>query len=469
MKVEQVKYVYFIGIGGIGMSALARYFKHRGCVVFGYDRTESPLTRRLADEGISVIYSDDHKLVPSYFSTAEDDRLVVYTPAVPGDLGLISHFKKAGHMLHKRSEVLGLISEGNFTIAVAGTHGKTTTSCMIAHLLTDSGYGCSAFLGGISSNYNTNTLFGRNNTLVVEADEYDRSFLTLHPDIAVVTSADADHLDIYGEHEQLTEAFGLFLAQVHADGKKIVREGLPFGADVYYSAREERDGSSNPTTTGDSEFVSSDRAYARHIRIEHGTYYFDYVAGDLVIADIRLGIPGRHNVENAVAAINVARFLGIGEDNIKTALSGFAGVKRRFEFIVRNQESIYIDDYAHHPAELGAFLGSVRELYPDRPLTVVFQPHLFTRTRDFMEGFAETLSAANTLLLMEIYPAREQPIPGIDSAALLDRVRISDKQLLSESGVIDYIRSNRPELLVTVGAGNIDRLVEPLKKILTDG
>src|SRR5690554_680186 len=465
MNIDQVKYVYFLGIGGIGMSALARYFRHMGCEVAGYDRTETALTRALVQEGIPVIYTDDFDLVKTEFRVADSETLIVFTPALPGDLSLLSRFREQGHILHKRAEVLGLISQGQYTIAVAGTHGKTTTSSLIAHILTDTGYGCSAFLGGISTNYNTNTLFGHNKVLVVEADEYDRSFLTLHPDIAIVTSADADHLDIYGDHTQLTESFGLFLGQVHAGGKKIVRNGLPFTADIYYSADETattpHDGATAMSTPG--------QVHARNIRIEDGSFYFDYVAPDTVIRDIRLGIPGRHNVENAVAAITAVRFLEIAEDKIRTALANFAGVKRRFEFVVRNRDTVYIDDYAHHPAELQAFLGAVRELYPDRSLTVVFQPHLFTRTRDFMDGFAEALALADTLLLMDIYPAREQPIPGIDSAALLARINLSDKQLLSEDGVINYVRTNRPRLLVTVGAGNIDRLVEPLKKQLTHG
>lgn len=449
MKMDQMKQVYFIGIGGIGMSALARYFNHIGCEVAGYDRTETPLTMQLINEGIRVIYEDDFNRVPAVFKNP--GSLIIYTPAIPKESGLLAGFKALGHELHKRSEVLGLLSQGKFTIAVAGTHGKTTTSSMIAHLLTDSGLGCSAFLGGIASNYNTNTLFGDNNLLVVEADEYDRSFLTLHPDIAIVTSADADHLDIYGDHEQLQDSFREFLNQTHAGGKRIVHEGLPFPADLYYSAE------------------GKGQAYAENIRIEQGYFLFDYVSPDERISDIRMGIPGKHNVSNAVAAISAARYLEIPTGKIKTALANFAGVKRRFEYIVRDENHIYIDDYAHHPAELQAFLGAVRALYPDRKLTVVFQPHLFTRTRDFMDGFAEALSNSDTLILMEIYPARELPIPGIDAAALLEKIKVEDKYLLDQQSVLEFVANHRPELLVTVGAGNIDQLVNPLKEVLAHG
>lgn len=441
--------VYFIGIGGIGMSALARYFNHNGAKVAGYDRTETPLTQQLVQEGIAVIYEDNFALVPETHKDA--DTLIIYTPAVPKDLELLAGFREHDLKLHKRSEVLGLLSQGKYTIAVAGTHGKTTTSSMIAHILTDSGVGCSAFLGGIASNYNTNTLFGDNDLLVVEADEYDRSFLTLHPDIAVVTSADADHLDIYGDHQALQASFNEFLDQTHAGGLRIVHEGLPFQADLYYSAEEKG------------------QVCAKNIRIEQGYFWFDYVSPEVKIMDIRMGVPGKHNISNAIAAISAALHLNVPEAKIKAALSNFAGVKRRFEYIVRNDSNIYIDDYAHHPTELKAFLGAVRELYPSRPLTVIFQPHLFTRTRDFMEDFAMALSNADTLILMEIYPARELPIPGIDSSALLAKIQVKDKVLLDKQGIISYVVDQRPALLVTVGAGNIDQLVNPLEEVLSNG
>lgn len=451
MTLDQVKYVYFIGIGGIGMSALARYFKKLGCSVSGYDRTESPLTRQLVAEGIPVRYDDDFTQVDPIFLQQGSGQLVVYTPAVPQDMDIIHGLREVGHTLYKRSQVLGLISKGRFTIAIAGTHGKTTTSTMVAHVLTDSGYGCSAFLGGISTNYNTNTLFGDNEVLVVEADEYDRSFLTLHPDIAIVTSADADHLDIYGEVEELTASFRQFLAQTAPNGSKIVHDGLPFDADLFYSA------------------AGTGQVYAENIRIERSQYYFDYRSPVLNIDDIHLGIPGRHNVENAVAAITAAALLKISGEAIKSALSTFKGVKRRFEYIVQRDGRIYIDDYAHHPKELASFMNAMRELYPDTKLTVIFQPHLFSRTRDFMDEFAEVLAIPDTLLLMDIYPAREQPIEGVSSQALLDRIVLQDKHLLSKEAMLDYVTENKPALLVTVGAGDIDRLVHPLKDIMDHG
>lgn len=446
MDIKQLKYVYFIGIGGIGMSALARYFKHIGCEVAGYDRTATHLTQQLEAEGMSVIYEDRFDEIASTFKTKE--TLLIYTPAIPKDLGILNSFKDLGLTLHKRSEVLGLLSQGKYTIAVAGTHGKTTTSSMVAHLLMDSGRGCSAFLGGITSNYNTNTLFGDNDLLVVEADEYDRSFLTLHPNISILTSADADHLDIYNDHQAMLETFGQFLDQTAEDGLRIVHAGLPFKSSVYYSA----DGQG--------------QVYAENVRVEDGYFWFDYVGEHTRIPNIRLGIPGLHNVSNAVAATTAALHLEIPAEKIRTALGNFKGVKRRFEYIVRNEKQIYIDDYAHHPEELRAFLTAVRSLYPTKHLTVVFQPHLFTRTRDFMEGFAEVLSAADTLVLMEIYPARELPIEGVTSSALLDKVTARDKHLKDKEAVLEYIAKQKPELIVSVGAGNIDQLIEPIREIL---
>ncbi len=448
MDIGNIRYVYFIGIGGIGMSSLARYFRHLGCSVSGYDKTETALTKQLVAEGISVGYTDNFAHVEDAFKVVDGHVLVVYTPAIPPSLGILNAFRQLGHKLLKRSEVLGLISQNRFTIAVAGTHGKTTTSTLIAHILRDSGHDCSAFLGGISTNYGTNALFSDNNVVVVEADEYDRSFLALHPDIAVVTSADADHLDIYGDKGSLEESFSLFLGQVHGDGTRIVKIGLPFDADIRYTAEGTAD------------------AYADNIRIVDGEFHFDYHWSGGQIADLHLGLPGKHNVENAVAAVTAALLLDVEPRKIAKALSSFAGVKRRFEYLVKTDRAIYIDDYAHHPEELRAFLSAVRALYPSRKLTAVFQPHLYSRTRDFADGFAETLGAVDTLLLMDIYPARELPIQGVDSRMLLDRVTLQDKHLVSPEAVKDYVRSHRPALLVTVGAGDIDLLVKPLKAIL---
>ncbi|RQP20116.1 MAG: UDP-N-acetylmuramate--L-alanine ligase [Parapedobacter sp.] len=450
MNIDNIRQVYLIGIGGIGMSALARYFRHLGCLVGGYDKTETILTKQLVAEGIPVTYTDDFTLVDDSFKATDEHTLIIYTPAVPSELGILNQFQQLGHTLFKRSQVLGLISQKRFTIAVAGTHGKTTTSTLIAHILTDSGYGCAAFLGGISTNYNSNVLFSDSKVVVVEADEYDRSFLTLYPDIAVVTSADADHLDIYGDKNQLHESFSLFLNQLHPDGISIVKAGLPFEADIRYAAGIPTD------------------AYADRIRVEGDAFFFDYIGQGAKLANVHLGIPGKHNVENAVAAITVARQLEIPDAKIVQALSSFSGVKRRFEYIVKTDDTIYIDDYAHHPEELRAFLSAVRQLYPEKKLTAVFQPHLFTRTRDFADGFAEVLSEVDTLLLLEIYPARELPIKGVDSRMLLNKITITDKHIVTPDNVKDYVRKCRPELLVTIGAGDIDLLVEPLKAILKD-
>lgn len=449
MDINLITHVYLLGIGGIGMSGLARYFQKSGCAVFGYDKTSSELTIQLEQEGIAVIYEDDVTLIPEAFTLPSISSLVIYTPAVPKELKLKNKLLERGFELYKRSEVLGLISASRFTIGVAGTHGKTTTSTMIAHVLKDSGYDCSAFLGGISSNYNSNVLFGENNVLVVEADEYDKSFLTLHPNIAVVTSADADHLDIYGTKEHLKESFQMYLNRVVDEGKSIVKMGLPFGGDFSYSLNDhEAD------------------AYAMNVIVKDGEFHFDYVSSSLYIKNIKLGIAGMHNVENAIAAIKVALLLNIDQGKIVKALGNFRGVKRRFEFIVRNSKHVLIDDYAHHPEELKAFLTSVRKLYPSKQITLIFQPHLFSRTRDFVDEFAEVLGLADQLWLMDIYPARELPIEGVSSDWLLSKVKSQDKRLVSREEILSLVKSENPELILTVGAGDIDRMVKPLKNLL---
>lgn len=450
INIDHIKYVYLIGIGGIGMSGLARYFKNQGLFVSGYDRTETELTKQLVREDISVIYEDNDALIPEEVREVSSKILIIYTPAIPSDSKILNFFKEEGHILHKRAEVLGLLSKSKYTIAVAGTHGKTTTSCMIAHILTDSGFRCSAFLGGIASNYNTNMLISDSNLLVVEADEYDRSFLTLHPDIAIVTATDADHLDIYDNREQLVESFKLFINQVTEKGVRIIRKGLSLYSDITYAQGELAD------------------AYSSESRIVNGEFYFDYYHDGFIIRDIHLGIPGNHNIENAVAAITAARLVGVSAEHIKKALSNFKGVKRRFEYIVKNAENIYIDDYAHHPAELKAFFSAVKSLYPGKKLCAVFQPHLFTRTRDFVDDFAGALSLVDELILMPIYPAREEPIEGVTSEWLLNKVEIGNKKILNHEEVLAYIKKEKPELVVTVGAGNIDRLVNPLKEILSN-
>lgn len=448
MELNNIKRVYLIGIGGIGMSSLARYFKKRGCVVCGYDKTATPLTDALMNEGICVVFNDEPENIPIAFEEKDETTLVIYTPAIPKDSQILNYFKSAGFALKKRSEVLGIISKGMFTIAVAGTHGKTTTSSVIAHILKHSGYDCSAFLGGIATNYNTNFLIGNNNTVVVEADEYDRSFLTLHPDIAIITSMDADHLDIYGDKNQLAKSFRLFAAQLKPSGKLIYRKGLALANGQTYAANEVAD------------------IQAVNIRIKNAEFHFDFKNASEIIEDIQFGLPGVHNIENAVAAIQAALLLGIQPDKIKAALHDFKGVKRRFEYIVKTPRHIYIDDYAHHPEELRACIKAVKSLYPDKKLTVVFQPHLYTRTRDFASGFAEVLNMADTLLMLDIYPARELPIPGINSQMLLDKMTLADRHLCGKQEVLRYVKNTKPALLLTVGAGDIDTLVQPLKNQL---
>ena len=437
-----------MGIGGIGMSAIARYFAKRGVVVCGYDKTRTNLTIDLEHEGVLISYLDDESALPVCFHENHEDTLIVYTPAIPKTSLILNYFKDKGFSLKKRSEVLGVISEGMFCVAVAGTHGKTTTSSMIAHILTDTGFGCTAFLGGITSNYHSNVLFGKNNVVVVEADEYDRSFLTLRPDIAVVTSMDADHLDIYGDESHLHESFYLFVDQLKENGKLFVKDGLPLNGITY---------SANPNSA----------LTATNIHVANGNFVFDFNDGYTSIKELSLAMPGKHNVENAVAAIGVALSLGIHPKSIKKAVASFKGVKRRFEKQVNTNEHIYIDDYAHHPEELKACFDAVRQLHPDKKLTVIFQPHLFTRTRDFADQFAKVLSTADDVILLPIYPARELPIEGIDSQMLWSKMTLETKELCGKDLVIARIKNKNPELLLTVGAGDIDTLVEPLKNTLS--
>ncbi|NEU08651.1 UDP-N-acetylmuramate--L-alanine ligase [Flavihumibacter sp. R14] len=448
MELGNINRVYLIGIGGIGMSGLARYFKKRGALVCGYDKTPTVLTEGLMNEGIPVVFTDDADNIRFSFMEPDASTLIIYTPAIPGNSPILNYFRSKGFTLKKRSEVLGIISKGMFTIAVAGTHGKTTTSSIIAHLLKDSGYDCSAFLGGIASNYNTNVLFGDNNTVVVEADEYDRSFLTLHPDIAVVTSMDADHLDIYGDAGHLSESFKQFAGQLKQGGILINRKGLDLDGGITYAANDDAD------------------IQALNIRIEAGEFRFDFKNSTNLIEDLQIILPGVHNIENAIAAIEVALRLAIPEEKIRAALASFRGVKRRFEYLVKTDRHVYIDDYAHHPEELRACITAVKTLYPDKKLCTIFQPHLFTRTRDFAKEFAEVLGMTDELIMLDIYPARELPIPGVDSAMILNEVLVTDKKILGKQETLDHLRATMPELILTVGAGDIDTLVKPIKNIL---
>ena len=441
--------VYFIGIGGIGMSALARYFHFKGYAVSGYDRTPSELTHALEAEGIPVHYEDEPARIP------KDRRhtLVVYTPAIPADLGELTCARDKGYRVIKRSQMLGEITRGQRCLAVAGTHGKTTTSTLTAHILTAGGEGCSAFLGGISRNYGTNMLIDRQPTVVVEADEFDRSFLQLHPDIAVVTAIDADHLDIYGDLEHVREAFRQFAAQV--SGTLIAKLGLPLGAEDT-KARLLHYHSSDPA----ADFHGSNE------RIDRGCFVYDLHHPGGVIEGIRVGTPGRVNMENSIAAAAIALCYGVAPDKVREAIGSFRGVERRLELRVNTERITYIDDYAHHPEELSTTLRSLREIFPGRKLTAIFQPHLYTRTRDFAPEFAAALSQADKLILLDIYPAREEPIPGVTSEIIFERVTAPEKVLLTKEELMDYLRSEAVDVLVTFGAGNIDRFVEPITELL---
>lgn len=445
MELSNIQRVYLIGIGGIGMSGLARYFHHSGRVVCGYDKTQTDLTAALHHEGIRVVFEDEADLIPLNFLSPDEGTLIIYTPAIPKDSAILNFFIEKEFELFKRSQVLGIISKGMFTVAVAGTHGKTTTSTMVAHILKDSGKDCSAFLGGISSNYQSNVLYGKNDIVVVEADEYDRSFLTLYPNIAIITSMDADHLDIYGDHAHLTESFKLFASQIKPGGTLIHRKGLPLDSGFTYAVEDTAD------------------AFASNIQIKNGDFYFDFKNSKNAIADIRLGIAGMHNIENAVAAIEATLILDVSPGAIKSALETFKGVKRRFEYIVKNDRHIYIDDYAHHPEELKAAIRSIKRLYPDKKLTTIFQPHLYTRTRDFADSFAEALDLADELIMLDIYPARELPIEGVNADMILAHMKMLNKRKCGKQETIELVKKEKPALLLTVGAGDIDQMVQPLK------
>jgi UDP-N-acetylmuramate--alanine ligase len=454
MHINELHSVYLVGIGGIGMSALARFFKRKGVFVAGYDRTPTPLCSEMQNEGIEIHFTDDVALIAAQFrATPKQNALVIYTPAIPVLHRELTWLRSEGFSVLKRSEVLGIISRNFKTIAVGGTHGKTTTSAMIAHILQQSDLGCNAFLGGISTNYNTNLLTSEHsNYAVIEADEFDRSFLTLSPHIAVITSVDADHLDIYGEVEAVLQSFNDFAAFVQPDGVLIRNAGI------------------KGLTTNSRELSYSIRQSADlqgvNIRIEQGAYWFDVKSNSKQIQNIKLGLPGRHNVENAVAAVGVALQLSVKEEIIKQALASFKGVKRRFETHILSHELIYIDDYAHHPTEIAACIGSVKELYPNKKITGIFQPHLYSRTRDFAKDFALSLSELDEVILLDIYPAREEAIPGIDSLMLLNLIQSSNKRLMSKEQLVHEMSIRKPQVLLTMGAGDIDQLVEPIIKAL---
>ncbi|MBN8720396.1 MAG: UDP-N-acetylmuramate--L-alanine ligase [Sediminibacterium magnilacihabitans] len=444
-----IQKIYFIGIGGIGMSALARYFHAKGVEVSGYDRTSTPLTRALEDSGIKIHYEERVDLAP------KDADVVVYTPAIPAQHAELVYYKEHGYTVVKRSDVLQWITESSFNICVGGTHGKTTVTTMIAHLLRHSGYGCNAFLGGISANYQTNFWSNERNVVVVEADEYDRSFLKLVPDIAVITAMDPDHLDIYGTAEEVEKAFIQFSQKVKPGGCLVTKYGLKRGADL--KAAHHFEYSVDNTAAG---------VHAADIKVEQGSYRFDVVAENWKLNDVVLHVGGLHNIENVLAAITVAKYLQIGDEQIKAAVADFKGVHRRFEYALKNTAHTLIDDYAHHPEELRALISGVRSLFGKEQLVLVFQPHLFSRTKDLADAFAESLDMADEVILLPIYPARELPMEGVSSELILNKMKLKHKQVLDKEVMKGWMKEHKPGLVVMAGAGDIDAQVQAVKELL---
>jgi UDP-N-acetylmuramate--alanine ligase len=465
MNLDLYKHIYLIGVGGIGMSALARYFNSKGKMVCGYDKVKSELCIELETEGINIHYSDDVHEIPEPIKNAGfNDILVIYTPAISSENKVLSFFTNKGFKVYKRAEVLGMISKQSFTIAVAGTHGKTTTSTILAHILKQAGKDSTAFLGGISRNYNTNLLLAdKGNILIVEADEYDRSFLQLHADIAIITSVDADHLDVYENKEDLEKAFVQFATQIKQKGLLLVEESVSIdfpvpedGAKLTYSATKNAD------------------YYAENIKVKDGKMNFDLKALDIMPGmsyeqkqeGLEFILPGIHNVSNSIAASAVSCYLGLGCKDIARGLATFKGINRRFDVHLRTSKIAYVDDYAHHPEEVSATIGAAKQLFPQRDLTVVFQPHLFSRTQDFANEFASSLVGANDLILLDIYPAREKPITGVDSQMLLDLCTNPIKEVCSKEELLAVLKNKELDVLLTLGAGDIGTLVEPIKHLL---
>ena len=462
---------YFLGIGGIGMSALARFFHQRGDTVSGYDLTESPLTRQLESEGIKVQYTDDPSLLP------DNIDLVVYTPAVPQQTALFQHLQQSGVAMRKRSQVLGELTRGKRCLAVAGTHGKTSTSSMVAHILHHTDKGAAAFLGGIAKNFNSNVVIDNNSEyVVVEADEYDRSFLQLHPYCSVITATDADHLDIYGTHECLLEAFEQFASQTDSEGFLIVKQGLPLFDDDDHDHHESEEqhhphNKTNPSgakmITYTAQGIEADY-YPWNVRHYNGNIYFDLRTPKGVIYDLELPNSSLYNVENAVAAAAMVMSLGVDEHQLRYGLKTYEGVRRRFDYRIKTHDLVMIDDYAHHPQEIAACLESVRYLYPGKRVVGIFQPHLYTRTRDFADQFAEVLSTLDELIMLPIYPAREKPILGVTSSMVLRKIDSLSKYLCTPDQVLELVPALCPDVVVTMGAGDIDRLVPRLEQVLKE-
>ena len=444
-----IKRIYFIGIGGIGMSALARYFNTQGVFVSGYDKTPTPLTDDLQKEGIQIHFEDDLSQID------KEATVIVYTPAIPADHGELNFFKDNGYQVVKRSDVLNWITENAFTIGIAGTHGKTTTTSMTAHILRDTGFGCNAFLGGIASNYDTNFWSHEKNVVVVEADEYDRSFLKLSPNIAVITAVDPDHLDIYGTPDEVLKAFGQYADKIKTGGTLIQK----WGTTVETSSQQK-----TIHTYGYDKNEAS--FHTQNLKVVEGSYIFDIIHPKGILKNITLNMGGLHNVENATAAIAIALTLGIEDDKIKNAVRSFKGVKRRFEYKVKTASKILIDDYAHHPEELNALISGVRSIFPNEKMVLVFQPHLYSRTQDQCDGFVATLDQADEVILLPIYPARELPIPGVTSDMLLDKMKLQHKRLMTKEELMNWAATTQDKLIVMAGAGDIDACIIQVQAIL---
>ncbi len=453
MRIGEIDQVYFIGIGGIGMSALARYFNSRDIYCSGYDKTETELTRHLQNEWIDVHYEDNIDLIPKRVFNPQK-TLVVYTPAVPDDHSELQYFKKNGYQLLKRAQVLGIISRDSFCIAIAGTHGKTTTSSMVAHMCKHAGLPVTGFLGGITANYGTNYIETPNSTItVVEADEYDRSFLQLNPDIAIVTSTEPDHLDIYNNADSVRKSFEEFTGKIKPKGQLIIRKEIGL----------------SPAIKPIFEYgIDIEGLSARRVQVKNGHFCYEVWKDNEALGTFQLGVPGRHNVENSLAVIGVGLLMKIPVEKIKESLKSFKGVKRRFQTIISTNTTTYIDDYAHHPTEIGACISAARELFPGKRLTGIFQPHLYSRTRDFANEFAQSLEKLDTLILLPIYPARELPIEGINAQLILDHANINNKVLINKDQVLTHLNDimSNIDVLITMGAGDIDTLVEPIRQLI---
>lgn len=439
------------------MSAIARYMLSQGKEVYGYDKTETTLTKKLVDEGMKIHYTDDVNLIP------ERIDLVVYTPAIPEDHSELNYFIENGFDVIKRAEMLGRLSQVKKTIAIAGTHGKTSTSATTAHLLKHGKEDVSAFIGGIMSNYNSNYIEGAGDWIVVEADEYDRSFLHLSSDIIAIMSMDADHLDIYGDHNVMIEGFEAFITEIKQDGTLIIKEemlaGLSEGVIDFLVEKNV-----------DVVLFGIDTATevsAENVRVQDGKFFFDYESENGSINGLQTNLAGRHNIENSIVAITIAKILGLNGEAVRDGLQSFKGIKRRFEMIYEDEQVTYIDDYAHHPTELKLAIGAAKELFPDKKITGIFQPHLFSRTRDFVDGFAESLDMLDEVLLMDIYPAREEPIDGVTSKIIFDKMKIENKTLVTKEMLMDEVRKRNLEVLMTLGAGDIDVFVSQIDKLLT--